>query len=294
MLKFIGNIAHFLQIDPRIFELKEEVEFYQSIFWGAVIVIALLILVIVLQRYLISGMKKGKQPLKLREKLSPKKILKRKEKKSKLKNVVSASSSSVSPKDLPDPGIIFKYSLAKEHVKDKLVSIGQTEGNIKTFSTEVIDDHLTVLIRIVENRRDQDIYNLPDKIVEKYQLDLRRYGKVLIYYPGLEGFREMGSRERIYLQAEPDEAGDPTFPEIPAKQPVRFRIGDRLNQDGKFVNGYFEFHLFTQSYEAKTKAGIPKVEKNFLIRLYKIYPGYDTGAINEDGLYPMVDPFTTA
>jgi len=40
--------------------------------------------------------------------------------------------------------------------------------------------------------------------------------------------------------------------------------------------------------------GIPKIEKNFMIRLYKIYPGYDTGNPNEDGLYPMIDPYATS
>ncbi|MDA3821169.1 MAG: hypothetical protein PF450_00960, partial [Bacteroidales bacterium] len=83
------------------------------------------------------------------------------------------------------------------------------------------------------------------------------------------------------------------FGEIQAKQPLRFRIGDRLNQNGKFINGYFEFHLFTQSYEVQTQGGIPKIEKNFMLRLYKIFPGYDTGAQNNEGLYPMVDLFTT-
>ena len=95
------------------------------------------------------------------------------------------------------------------------------------------------------------------------------------------------------IKQDPDEAGDPTFPTLAAKSPIRFRLGDRLSQDGKFINGYFEFHLFTQDYETKTKADIPKTEKNFLIRLYKVYPGYDTGAPTEEGLSPMVDPFTT-
>ncbi len=102
----------------------------------------------------------------------------------------------------------------------------------------------------------------------------------------------MGSREKIYVKNEPDVAGDPTFPSLKARQPIRFRIGDRLNQDDKFVNGFFEFHLFTQEYEVKTSAGIPKIEKNFLIRLYKIYPGYDVSSPDGEGLYPMIDPFT--
>ena len=56
---------------------------------------------------------------------------------------------------------------------------------------------------------------------------------------------------------------------------------------------FFEFHLFTLNYDVKTSAGIPKVEKNFCVRLYKIYPGYDTGSPTEDGLYKMIDPFAT-
>jgi hypothetical protein len=204
-----------------------------------------------------------------------------------------AAGPAVSPKDLPDPGLVFKYSLAKENVVEKTITIGQRDGSIKTFSTEIIDDHLTIFIRIIENTRDRDIYDLPDKISEEYLVDLRRDGKALIYMPGTQSFREMGSRERIYIKAAPDEAGDPTFPALDAKSPVRFRLGDRLDQDGKFKNGFFEFHLFTQDYEVKTKAGIPKTEKNFLLRLYKIYPGYDTAKSTADGLYPMVDPFTT-
>jgi hypothetical protein len=120
---------------------------------------------------------------------------------------------------------------------------------------------------------------------------MKRDGRVLLYYPGLEGWRQMGARERFYIKQEPDVAGDPTFPVIEAKQPVRLRIGDRLNQDEKFANGYFEFHLYTQDYEVKTSAGIPKIEKNFMLRLYKIYPGYDMASPSPDGLYPMSDPF---
>ncbi len=287
MLNFLSyDLSRLSHIDPRVYELEKDLELYQFIFWGAIIVIVLLLIIVYLQRVAISGYRKGKEGRVLPR------LTKNKEVK---KTAASAETPAgfVSPGKLPDPGLIFKYSLAKENVLDKAITIGQLEGNIKTYSTEIIDHHLTVNIRIIENRREQDIYNLPDRIFEEYQLDLRRDGKVLIYYPGLQGFREMGSRERIYVKREPDEAGDPTFDELEAKAPIRFRIGDRLNQDGKFISGYFEFHLFTQDYDVKTKADIPKTEKNFLIRLYKIYPGYDTGSPTEDGLYPMVDPFTT-
>jgi hypothetical protein len=283
MLKFLYNLIQFLHIDPRVYELEKDIEFYQYILLGSIFVIILLIIIVYLQRRLVVSLRGGK-PSK-----PAKKILERE----KPTVATAGTAARVSPKELPDPGLIFKYSLAKENVKEKLITIGQLEGNIKTYSTEIIDNHLSIYIRIIENRRDKDIYDLPNRIKEEYQLDLRRDGKILIYYPGLEGFREMGSRERIYIKDTPDEAGDPTLPSIEAKSPIRFRLGDRLNQDGKFVSGYFEFHLFNQDYEVKTKAGIPKIEKNFLVRLYKIYPGYDTGSPTGDGLYPMVDPFTT-
>jgi len=293
MSRLLNTLYQFLHLDPRVYELEKEIEFHRYIIFAAVIVILLLLLIVFLQRKLLAGFRKGESPSILGK-------LKPKDKPAGEKSPAPATPGSsepkkgkVTPKDLPDPGVIFKYTLAKEDVNEKTIVIGQAEGNIKTYSTEVIDNHLTIYIRIIENKRDQDIYNLPDKIFEEYQVDIRRDGKSLIYYPGLENFREMGSRERVYLKKEPDETGDPTFPGIDAKQPIRFRLGDRLNQDGKFVGGYFEFHLFTQDYEVQTKAGIPKVEKNFLVRLYKIYPGYDTGAPTDDGLYPMVDPFTT-
>lgn len=285
MLKLLYNVI-FLHVDPRVYELEKDIEFYQYILLGSIFVIILLIIIVFLQRRLVTSLRGGRSPK------GAKKILDRK-KPAPASEVHAAHTPRVSPKELPDPGLIFKYSLAKENVMEKMITIGQIEGNIKTYSTEVIDNHLSVFIRIIEDRRDRDIYDLPDRIKEEYQLDLRRDGKILIYYPGLEGFREMGSRERIYIKDEPDVTGDPTFPTIEAKSPIRLRLGDRLNQDGKFVSGYFEFHLFNQDYEVKTKAGIPKIEKNFLIRLYKIYPGYDTGSPTEDGLYPMVDPFTT-
>jgi len=287
MTRILFNIIQFLGIDPRVYELEKDIEFYQYIVFGSILIIILMILIIYLQRRLITGLRRGDAP-------APKKIRKGKRVKKAAKAAAKTTTTvQTSQGDLPDPGLIFKYSLGKEHITEKTITIGQLEGNIKTFSTEIIDNHLSVFIRIIENRRDKDIYDLPDKIFEEYQLDLRRDAKALIYYPSLTGFREMGSRERIFVKKEPGEAGDPTFPEIDVKSPVRFRLGDRLNQDGKFVSGYFEFHLFSQDYEVKTKAGIPKVEKNFLIRLYKIYPGYDTGSPNEDGLFPMIDPFTT-
>ncbi len=293
MLRLIHSLYQFLHLDPRVYELEKELEFHRYIIFAAVLVIIILGIVVYLQRKILDSYKKGDSP-SLLKRLKPKPKAKAAESAPPPQQPpASAPKGKVTPKELPDPGLIFKYSLAKEDQNEKTITIGQTEGNIKTYSTEIIDNHLSINIRIIENKREQDIYNLPEKLTEEYLLDIRRDGKVLIFYPGLENFREMGSRERIYIKKEPDETGDPTFPAIEPKQPIRFRLGDRLNQDGKFVGGYFEFHLFTQDYEVQTKAGIPKTEKNFLVRLYKIYPGYDTGAPNDDGLYPMIDPFTS-
>jgi len=293
MLKFFYILMMFQQIDPRIYELERDIKFLKILIYGTSLAIIILILVIVLQKMTINRLRRKDEPFPPEgkpEKKSKKQASPVQEAKP---PVPSAPAAAVKSKDLPDPGLVFKYSLADENTSEKLITIGQSEGNIKTYSTEVINDHLNIMIRIIDNRRDKDIYDLPDRIDEEYQIDLRRDGKVLVYYPGLEGYRQMGSREKIHLKTEPDPAGDPTFPVIEAKQPVRFRIGDRLNQDDKFTNGYFEFHLFTQDYDVKTTAGIPKTEKYFLIRLYKIYPGYDLSSPNDDGMFPMIDPFTT-
>jgi hypothetical protein len=197
------------------------------------------------------------------------------------------------PKDLPDPGLIFKYVIAGEPA-EKIITIGQKEGTIKTFSTEIVDHHLTIMIRALDSAKGQDIYNLPDRITETYVLDFRREGKVLIVLPDTKEVREMGARERVYLQDTADESGDPHFPILDPKTPLRFRLGDRLSQEGKFRTGYFEFHLYTKDVEAKTKGGIVKIEKQFFLRLFKIYPGYDTAKQNQDGMFPMVDPFAKA
>lgn len=196
-------------------------------------------------------------------------------------------------KDLPDPGLIFKYVITGEPA-EKTITIGQKEGTIKTFSTEVVDHHLTIMIRALDASRGQDIYNLPDRIIETYVLDFRREGKVLIVLPNTKEVREMGARERVYIQEASDESGDANYPTLEPNQPIRFRLGERLSQDGKFKTGYFEFHLYTKDVESKTKAGIVKIEKQFFIRLFKIYPGYDTAKQNEDGLFPMIDPFAKA
>jgi len=280
-------MAVFQQIDPRIYELEKEIDLYRIILAGGVLLLIILGLIIVLQWVSLKKARKASAEGDSVD-ITPGKSSTAK---AGQRSTETPAKPSVKSRDLPDPGLVYKFSLADEKVTEKLITIGQTEGNIKTYSTEVINDHLSVNIRIIDNQRDRDIYNLPDKIYEEYILDMRRDGRVLVYYPGLEGYRQMGARERIYIKQEPDAAGDPTFAAIEAKQPIRLRIGDRLNQDEKFTNGYFEFHLYTQEYEVKTSAGIPKIEKNFMLRLYRIYPGYDMSSPSPDGLYPMTDPF---
>lgn len=194
-------------------------------------------------------------------------------------------------RDIPDPGLIYKYVISSEDSEEKIITIGQTEGTIITYSTEIVDHHLTIMIRSLNSSQNKDIYDLPDKVVEEYVVDLRRGGKILYNLPGNSKVEEMGARLRLYIKREPDPTGDPCYSSIDATQPVRFRLGDRLSQEGRFRAGYFEFHLYTKDSETTTKAGIPCIEKNFFVKLYKIYPGYDTASQNEDGLFPMIDPF---
>jgi len=198
----------------------------------------------------------------------------------------------VKQKDLPDPGLLYKYILDAQESPEKTITIGQTEGTIRLFSTEIVNDHLSAYFRILENDREKDIYNMPGELSEEYMIDLRRGGKALIVLPGQKQFSQMGSRQRLYIKATPDEMGDPTFPDISPQNPVRIRLGDRLDAEGRFRTGYFEFHLFTKEAVSQTKAGIPKKEKQFFLRLFKIYPGYDTAGADADGIYPMIDPFS--
>lgn len=206
------------------------------------------------------------------------------------KNPVPSEGIRPTSKDLPDPGLIYKYAVHGD-TPEKVITIGQKEGTIITYSTEIVDHHLTIMIRPIDSSRNRDIYDLPDKIVEEYVVDFRRGGKIIYNLPNSTQIEEMGARMRVYIKPTPDEAGDPTFGNIDAAQPIRFRLGDRLTQEGKFRAGYFEFHFYTKDHETTTKAGIPCIEKSFFVKLFKIYPGYDTASQNEDGLFPMVDPF---
>ena len=197
----------------------------------------------------------------------------------------------IDPKILPDPGLVYRFDLAKGGETSRRILIGQTEGTVKTFSTEIIDNHLEIEIRVKQDS-DQDIYDQGQMIMQRYQIDFRRGGRVMVYYPGSDRFREMDARERIVIQENPDASGDFQFPQIDPKNPIRFQLGDRLRHDGKFLKGYIEFHFFTKDVEAEV-AGYKRLDRTFFLRVFKIFPGYDTANPNEEGLYPMIDPFIT-
>lgn len=283
----------FLNIDNTILLLEKDKVFFQNVASALAFVVVILFIVVYLLRRNIIRLKKTQVP----EEKTSYKILKTKAKKEKVKPAPLPpvqSTGLVHPQKLPDPGLIFKYLVTQKDNYEKLITLGQTEGAIKTYSTEIIDNHLQIYIRIMQDR-DRDIYNLPGQIKERYIIDLRRDGKTMFFYPGQKAYQEMSSRMKVYIQ-EKEEDVDPddlVFTDLDARNPLRFRIGDRLNQEGKFANGFFEFHLFTKDYQVKTKAGIVKIEKAFFVRLYKIYPGYDTGRPTEEGLFPMIDPFTS-
>ena len=200
----------------------------------------------------------------------------------------------VTPKDLLDPGLVYRFRLGKDkslESQSKRVVIGRHEGHIKTHSTEIIENHLELEFRIRQDP-DRDIYNTDKTLIQKYSVDLRRAGKALIYFPDQDDktFREMNSRQRLLIQSEEDPEGDPHYSSIPSGKPLRIQIGDRLRHDGKFVAGYFEFHLFTKAVEVEA-GSYTRMDQDFYLRLYRIFPGYDTSHPSTDGAYPMIDPF---
>ena len=200
----------------------------------------------------------------------------------------------VTPKELLDPGLVYRFRLGKDkslESQSKRIIIGRHEGHIKTHSTEIIENHLEIEFRIRQDP-DRDIYDTDKTLVQKYSVDLRRAGKALIYFPNQDDktFREMNSRQRLLIQSEEDPEGDPHFSNIPSGKPLRIQLGDRLRHDGKFVAGYFEFHLFTKSVEVEAGA-YTRMDQDFYLRLYRIFPGYDTSHPSQDGAFPMIDPF---
>lgn len=206
----------------------------------------------------------------------------------------SEKTAPVVPKELLDPGLVYRFRLGQDkslESQSKRVVIGRHEGQIKTHSTEIIENHLEIEFRIRQDP-DRDIYDTDKTLVQMYSVDLRRAGKAMIYFPDQDDkmFREMNSRQRILIQSEPDPEGDPHYTSIPSSRPLRIQLGDRLRHDGKFVTGYFEFHLFTKAVEVEA-GSYQRMDQDFFLRLYRIFPGYDTSHPSQDGAYPMIDPF---
>ncbi|MCB1166628.1 MAG: hypothetical protein KDK33_10760 [Leptospiraceae bacterium] len=206
----------------------------------------------------------------------------------------ATTTSPVSPKDLLDPGLVYRFRLGKDkslESQSKRVIVGKHEGQIKTHSTEIIENHLEIEFRIRQDP-DRDIYDTEKTLIQKYSIDLRRAGKALIYFPDQDDkqFKEMNSRQRILIQPDPDPEGDPFYASIASGKPLRIQIGDRVRHDGKFVSGYFEFHLFTKFVEVEA-GDYRRMDQDFFFRLYRIFPGYDTSHPAADGSYPMIDPF---
>ncbi|TGM59098.1 hypothetical protein [Leptospira vanthielii] len=190
------------------------------------------------------------------------------------------SALTVQGKDLPDPGLVFKYVIPL--TVGKVITIGQREGSIVTRSTEVLDHHLTIEINAM------DTSNLE---ILSYSLEFRREGKVLLQLPGSKDFREMGVKQNIHISKSLSFDEEPCFESLDTNHPLRIRLGSRLNIDGKFKAGYFEFHLFTKDVFEKTASGTKRIEKHFYLKLFKIFPGYDTAGQTKEGLVPMLGRF---
>ncbi|MBM9548966.1 hypothetical protein JWG40_18205 [Leptospira sp. 201903074] len=190
------------------------------------------------------------------------------------------SAMTVQGKDLPDPGLVFKYFVSP--AVGKIITIGQREGSIITRSTEVLDHHLTIDINALDTSNSE---------ILSYSLEFRREGKVVLQHPGAKDFREMGIKEKIHISKSLSFDGETCFESLDTNHPLRIRLGSRLNVDGKFNTGYFEFHLFTKDVLEKTTNGTKRIEKHFYLKLFKIFPGYDTAGQTKEGLVPMLARF---
>lgn len=269
--------------------LEEKMNAYETWVFVLILLVAVLILVSVMQRLTIAKLKsleafKSKSFSKVTTSASN-------QNQSSLAEVPIAdihtitqtpihSAMTIQGKDLPDPGLVFKYMIPL--TVGKVITIGQREGSVVTRSTEVLDHHLTIDISAL------DTSNLE---ILSYNLEFRREGKVLIQLPGARDFREMGVKEKIHISKSSHFDEGPYFESLDSNHPLRFRIGSRLNADGKFKVGYFEFHLFTKDVFEKTANGNKRIEKHFYLKLFKIFPGYDTAGQTKEGLVPMLARF---
>ncbi|XDD43373.1 hypothetical protein AB3N58_03175 [Leptospira sp. WS60.C2] len=186
----------------------------------------------------------------------------------------------VSGKDLPEPGTIFKFFVPSDGKRK--IEIGQREGSVITRSSEIVDHHLTLEITPLDQSNLECL---------SYQIEFRREGKILVQYPNQPDFLEMEIREMILISTSPLLEDVRTLPSVSVNTPIRFRLGGKLSLDGKFKTGYLEFHLYTKDILERTSEGTKRTEKEFYLKLYKIFPGYDTAMQSRDGIVPMLARF---
>lgn len=276
MHNLINRIQLFSQLDSRVYDLEKQIELYRVVLMAMILAVVILIIICLMQRIYYT---------RVQAPASAAVRTRRKQKKG------GRAIRGVDPSELPDPGLIFRFALPDDG-GDKLITIGRDEGSIRTWSTEIINDHLELHVIYYVNVKEKKLYELPDPLYTDYALELKARGNVLIHYPGLDGYRRMNPSEKIYITSEPGDPGRVSFNTINADRPVRFRLGSELGEWDRFISGYFEFHLYLQDHEVEKANGMPSVEKYFMLRLYRIYPGYDVSSPDSEGLYPMIDPFS--
>ena len=284
MIYHIYRLPFICQIDSRLYEMERQLEFYRLVLLIMSLIVVILIMALLIQRIVFV---RGRESRENRVKDS---TGKRRGKRLRGNNPYAGAD----PASLPDPGNIFRFTHTEMEPGERVITIGSRHGSIRTWSTEIEDEHLEVHIEEIDDSLERELYQLPERLYAEYRVTLKRSGNVLIHYPGLEGYRRMEQAETIYITRDPDRSGGPCFESIEARQPVRFRLGRELESWDRFTDGYFEFHLYVQDHETDNERGMPRVGKYFMIRLYRIYPGYDLASPDSDGLYPMLDPFDAA
>ncbi|TGM01437.1 hypothetical protein [Leptospira jelokensis] len=282
----LGQILKPYSLD-QIRVLEEKMNTYETWVFVLVLFVAVLFLVVVMQRLAIAKFKnselfKSKQSLKLN--LSDLHLENEDETKIVDTNTITQTPIhhplTVTGKDLPEPGTVFKFSVPS--TSNRIVIIGKREGNIVTRSSEILDHHLTI---------DIEPFDLENTEILSYLVEFRREGKVLIQYPTDKDFHEMEMKESFTISKSIGSTNEKTFDAIHLTHPIRIKVGGKLGLDGKFKNGYFEFHLFTKDILEKTNLGNKRIEKQFYLKLYKTFPGYDTARQTRDGIVPMLARF---
>ncbi|PJZ87382.1 hypothetical protein CH369_05540 [Leptospira levettii] len=267
--------------------IEEKMITYEIWVFALVLFVAVLLLIVVMQKLALAKFKsselfKLKQNLKSADKDSIESQLED-------PNIIDVHTITQTPvhherivtgKDLPEPGMIYKYSIPNEG--KRIIVIGQREGNIVTHSTEILDHHLRIDIFPID---------VENKEYLSYQIEFRREGKVLCQLPNQKDFLEMEMKETIQITKSDFEDGFPIFPSINTETPLRLRLGGRLSVEGKFKIGFFEFHFYTKDILERTSGGTKRIEKQFYLKLYKIFPGYDTARQSRDGVVPMLERF---